>query len=183
MARAVQRRRPANVGRRPRRRVEFARRRIDSLGVTSGTAQLYDLLATFQTELGITSMLPGTTIMGIRYQIWVSAETAAKAGVNLTWGFITGPDTLDLADVVPDVDASLHLDWMQLMYRSVEGGLSAVSEGKNLVGNGDEGYATVRSRRKLEGLNDTLWLSLVPVFSGSGTLAIHVYTAVALALP
>ena len=176
VARGRTRRTYARVG---RRRVEIARRSLSAIGLASGVQGTADLLADWQTDLGMLSNLPGMTVMSVRYMLSIRAVTAAATSVAVNFGLQVGPASLDAIDVDPNV--FLHQDWMLLMQMDVPD--VALGNTQRLVGLGDQGYAVVKSRRKLQEIQDTLLLAYQVGFAGGGTLSLLGYFAVALALP
>ena len=172
-------RRSTRVARPGRRRVEIARRNVSALGLTSGLQGVADLLADWQTDLGMLANLLGMTVLGIRYRLDVRAVTAAATSVAINWGFQVGDQTLDAIDVDPNV--YLHQDWMLLMQTRVPN--IALGDTQTLVGNGDQGYAVVKSKRKLQEIQDTLLFPYQVGFAGGGSLSLLGYFAIALALP
>jgi len=162
-----------------RRRVEIARRRISALGLSSGIQGVADLMADWQTDLGMLANLPGMTVLGVRYMLSIRAVTAAATSISVNWGLQVGDATLDAIDVDPNV--YLHQDWMLLMQTQQPN--LALGDTLNLVGNGDQGYAVVKSKRKLQEIQDTLLFPYQVGFAGGGTLSLLGYFAIALALP
>jgi len=119
------------------------------------------------------------TVLGIRYSLSIQAVTAAATAISVNWGFQVGPSSLDAIDVDPNV--FLHQDWMLLM-QSKPGNV-ALGDRQPLVGLGDQGYAVVKSKRKLQEIQDTLLFPYQVGFAGGGTLSLLGYFAIALALP
>jgi hypothetical protein len=173
---------PRARGRAPagRRRVELARSEIDATGlVGAGGANAFDVLSRWKSDLGILANIPGCTVMGIRYELAVRAVGAAATSVTTHFGFQVGDDTLDAVDIDPA--AFLHQDWMILMRKQPR--TLAIGDQQELVGTGDQGYAVVKSKRKLHEISDTLWFAYNVAFGGGGTMDLRGMFAVALALP
>jgi len=76
----------------------------------SGVA-IEDLLGDFRTEMGITRMLPGTTIGAIKGRVTFGHDTVTALGIPqvVLAGIIVAQDNIDAADLDP---AFVTLDWM-----------------------------------------------------------------------
>ena len=143
---------------RPRRRVDIARASASASGLANGAVQLVDVLATYDADLGVVEFPPGATCVGLKYSLRVaSASLATNLATRFFWGFLVGPRTLDAADLDPSLNP--HLNWMEWGARYI--GFSTAGADVPLVGAGDDGFRTVRSMRKLQELQETVWFAIV----------------------
>jgi hypothetical protein len=167
-------------GARQRRRVELARSSFNASGLAAGNAQIREVLAPWNTDLGLVGNLPGMTVMGIRYRFSVSYSAAQAApGAIVTWGFQVTDQSVDNVDIDPSI--FLHQDWMEW---GNDAGLIVPAGARTvLLGNGDDGFRTVRSRRKLGQIQETLFFAVNSTVPSGGTWGFAMTSSVALALP
>jgi hypothetical protein len=152
---AYRRGRRPGAPRRQLRRVEIARslRGNSALGIGVLTD---DLFVDWRADTGTLNAPPGITVVGIRYRLAVGGATGAANSQRITYGFQVGSTELDAADMSPNDD--LHQDWME--WGSFNSSYAA-NEWKQVVGAGDEGFRHVKSMRKLNAIQETLWFGIV----------------------
>ena len=133
----------------------------------------------YETDAGIVQMIPGITIVGIKYKL-VFMNTLAQAvpGATFAWGFLVGPNTLDAADLDPNVNK--HLDWMEWGMLQVQRGAGDVLIP---LGNADDGFRSVRSMRKMGELDTALFSAVSAQLPGGGTWSYSMISSVAFKLP
>jgi len=118
--------------------------------------------------------------MGIRYRLEVFYSTAQAApGAIFTWGFQVAAQDVEAVDIDPSV--TLHQDWME--WGSDAGLVVPAGSRVVLVGGGDDGFRTVRSRRKIGQIQETLFFSCNSTVPSGGTWGFAMVASVALALP
>ena len=132
-------------------------------------------------------MEPGTTVMGINYNLifnFSAASAAAALDHVISWGILVGLDTLDAADMDPSVH--VHLPWLDWGFNSFNSGASVnvAATAHPAQGNSMDGhvYAKVRARRRLDNINETCWLC-VKATTPAGTWGFDYSASVHLALP
>jgi hypothetical protein len=127
--------------------------------------------------MGLLNHPPGITIMGIRYTLEVGSGVAITLGY--TWGILVTDS--GVASSVINPSSKEHLDFMEWGQKTV--GLSAATPGSvaQLVGNGDDGFRTVRSRRRLNEMFDNL--AFVIVSDSATATSYNVGISVHFALP
>src|SRR6266545_2063095 len=133
----------APIRRAPRRVVDVARFDFAASTLVNAT-QSSDVFSDYNASMGILVHPPGITIVGIRYSLTVFSATAIFVGY--TWGFIVTDQGIAAAQLDPDTNR--HLDFMEWGFKTVLVGPSPLPT-PVLVGNGDDGFRTVRSMRKL----------------------------------
>ena len=160
-------------------RIGTARRRVDTARMFNSAALIAATPATFkpmgawQADLGMAGNLPGLTIAGIRYRLSI-ASTVAQTN-NVAWGFIVAERMITTAaDFGPK--AHEHLDWME--YGRGVFSTPALTD-VQLLGGGDDGFRTVRSKRKLREIED----ELVFVIESAQAITFNLSTSVAVMLP
>jgi hypothetical protein len=164
----------------PRRVVDVARVRSTVVGASGGTALILDTFATYKTKAGILTIPPGITIVGIRYSLNISfTAVQLNGGAGVDWGFIVAPDTSDADDLDPSLNT--HLDWMEW---GSSRHLSVVTAGGgfSMVGNGDDGFRTVRSMRKISEIGLQLFFMITPT-AVSGTFGYGLAASIHFKLP
>ena len=167
MARTNVRRRSVGFARRGGRRKADVARRTFQTSTLGLTAQSDNVLGQYQTDAGLLAHPPGITIVGIRYTLSFFLSTPAAIAPNtFYWGFIV-TDGGTPASVI-DPAANEHLDWMEYGNKTLASGQGAQSI-LSMVGNGDDGFRTVRSRRRLNELSDILAFAVVAGSSGPFT--------------
>ena len=168
MPRAIVRRRGGVIrARGGRRKADVARRtfQTSTLGLT---AQSDNVFSQYQTDAGLLAHPPGITVVGIRYTLSFFLTTPAAISPNtFYWGFIV-TDGGTPASVI-DPAANEHLDWMEYGNKTMASGQGAQSLLVPL-GQGDDGFRTVRSRRRLNELSDILAFAVVAGSSGPFTV-------------
>ncbi len=161
----------------PRRKVELARSSQGQSGL-GVSPLLSDLLADWLADAGLLRIPPGVTIGGMKYRLTVGGATAAiTTPLTVTWGIGVFPDTID--DVDLDPNTSRHIDWLE--WGSFSSTFLA-AESKQLNGNGDDGFRTVRSKRRVDGIEQQLLLSIKASSAPAG-LSFNVMSSTALLLP
>jgi len=113
--------------------------------------------------------------MGIRYTLACN-NTVQVAEQGLTWGIIVVPTGIGAANVNPNTQQ--HLDWMEWGKRKFTQPAASVV---NVVGLGDDGFRTVRSRRKLAALEEDLLFVLL-FDAGASTNSYFIQASVVLAM-
>jgi len=117
-------------------------------------------------------------VVGIRYDLQVAnVAVGAVAFAEFVWGFIVGFNPTTPGDVDPLL--LQHRSWM-------EWGRKTVSLGANnvftpLVGGGDEGFRTVRSKRRMNEVEDDLLFVIKA--TTAGPFQYTMISTVALMLP
>jgi len=136
--------------RRPQRRKRvWARSNIRHLGA-SVTPLATDLLLEFKTKLGANA-LPGATVGAIRWNLLVTGVGANTLtdDVNKAFiGMIVAPDAVEAVDIDPLIHP--HLNWMWWEIFPFHQGATGENTRPEVRETG--------SMRKLEELNETLWL-------------------------
>jgi hypothetical protein len=116
---------------------------------------MLDVLSDWEGDAGLLSGAPaGSTIMGLRYHLSCAHTTTANS-VVVHWGAIVVPEATGAAQVDPVVYR--HLDWMDFGIQARSFPANTMQE---LVGRGDMGFRTVRSRRRLQNVEDRLYFVL-----------------------
>ena len=141
----------------PRRVVDVARGFVGSS--TLGTTPLVsDVFSAYDTDAGILNHPAGITIVGIRYTLAVGL---AALNSRLQWGFIVVPAGIAASVIHPGTNQ--HADFMEWGSKAVT---TTATAWENLVGNGDEGFRTVRSMRKLKEMQSNLAFVIVNDVAG-----------------
>jgi len=155
-----------------RRKRVWARTRHTILDQTTN-ASLESLLADYRTDAGLTRNPPGVTVGGIRGRIaWEPSAYAAGQIDELAVGIVVAPDTVEAVDLDPA--AFLHLDWM-LYERFAFGGAAGAHVNEFVV--------NVRSQRKMEELNEDLFVVFTPAMGTPRTLDVTTQFSTLLILP
>jgi len=169
----------ARAAPRARRRVELARSAFNSTGNVAGAVTFREPLAPWNTDIGLVGNLPGMTIMGIRYRLEVFYSIAQTSPAIFTWGFQVTDQDVEAIDIDPSV--TLHQDWME--WGSDAGLIVPANTRTVLVGGGNDGFRTVRSRRKIGQIQNTLFFVCNSTVPSGGTWGFGMVASVALALP
>jgi hypothetical protein len=135
-------------------------------------------LASWTTDAGLLHHPAGCTVVGIRYRLAVCNPAApAVPFADFAWGFLVGDNPTTAADLDPS--SHEHLDWLEWGRAVVS--LPANSVFVDLVGKGDDGFRTVRSKRKMEEIEDDLMFVIKA--STAGPFQFTMVSSVALMLP
>jgi hypothetical protein len=118
-------------------------------------------------------MLPGLTVGGIRYRLSIS--TASAQTTTLTWGWLVGNEMITTAQDFSPVTQQ-HMDWMEYG----RGVFTTVPTTElQIVGGGDDGFRTTRSRRLIKEIED----KLIFAAEASQACTLNMNCSVAVALP
>ena len=160
----------------PRRQVEIARLSFGNtaLGVSTLTQ---NLLGDWSSDAGLVNNPAGITVAGIKYRLFLGGATVAVTSIRVTWGIQVNSVDIEGDDINPDTRQ--HLDWME--WGVFQGGFAA-NEWKAVHGNGDEGFRSVRSKRKVNGLEQNLLLC-INASSSPTNFGFHIAASTALLMP
>ena len=165
--------RTGRIGQRPRRRVDTARFNT-RVTLVANTPNITRPLSQWIADIGLAAggQFPGMTIAGIRYRLSANAGATAITTAEVCWGFgVFNEMTTTAADFSPV--SKQHLDWME--YGRGDFTLP-VNTNVQLLGNGDEGFRTVRSKRKILEVEDDLQFVIqsdaAPSFTLSASVAV-----------
>ena len=114
--------------------------------------------------------------MGIKYRLWITNDAAPLNG-EVGWGFIVARNPTTTSDLDPIVHE--HLSWME--WSRTPFVAPAANTFVPLVGGGDDGFRTVRSRRKLNEIEDDLLFCIVA--TTASTFIYEMISTVAIMLP
>jgi hypothetical protein len=175
MPRTVVRRSRAPLRRGSPRQVEIARAGVGSgFGVATSEAEL---LTSWIADAGLLTVPAGITIVGIKYRLAVGNVTTAANNVSIVWGIqVVGTDT-DPDDLNPRIEE--HQNWME-WGRFI--GDFPVGVWRYPNGNGDDGFRTVRSMRKISGIEQKL-VFVINASSAVAGLSFDVGASIAMKLP
>ena len=122
---------------------------------------LEDLLSDYRAEAGLVRNPPGMTVGGVRFSLYWEPSALPAAGSQDEWsvGIIVAPDTLEAVDMDPGATSMGHLDWMYIR-RFAWGNVSAPGSLFYDVGQ-------VRAMRKMEELNETIFMVFSPAMGTS----------------
>ena len=154
----------------------WARTRHNVLNATS-VVTLESLLGDYRAEAGLLKNPPGMTVGGIRGSYYWEPDALPAAGSQdeFSVGILVAPDTVEAVDIDPSGASMQHLDWLWLDRRAW-GNLSA-------AGTPFSHQVTVRAQRKMEELNEDLFLAFAPGMGTPRTLDITFQFSVLLILP
>lgn len=158
-----------------RRKVETARASIQIIN-TGGSVNVARVLDTWFQDMGLSAAggLPGLTVGGLRYRLTLFNASAINT-LGLTWGFIVVPEMItSAADFSPA--AKQHLDWMEYGRGSFTVPANTQTP---VVGNGDEGFRTTRSKRVVREIEDALFF----VVESTSTVTVTCDVSCAVFLP
>lgn len=143
--------------RRPKKRKLVWARTTGQFNIVAGTPQSADLLATFETAYG--AQLLGATIMRIRgYESYLETQ-AIQLTVTTHVGIIVGPQDLDANDVDPSATTGAFNDWMSYTSHRYSGRYLATGDATvPSLGPLHEYSVDVKAKRRLEELNQSLWI-------------------------
>jgi hypothetical protein len=127
-------------------------------------------------EAGILEVPPGVTVAGCRYRLALGGATTAGQ-LKVTYGILVAPGNLPSTNQNPETQK--HLDWMEWGTYQAN---YAVGEWKQVNGNGDDGFRTVRSKRKFDGLNTQMSFCLIADVNLAG-FSYHLGASVPFLLP
>jgi len=144
----------------------------DGVVLAAGGNDFWDLLAPFQGAYGADVL--GSTIMRIR-MIFSVQGTEPLERVNLTHGAGVFPETLAVAEMDPF--NNIHLDWM--FWESTIA--STARDSATTVGMISNEHVDIRSKRKLDELQDGLFLAAHN--NSPSDVIYHWTTSVLIALP
>lgn len=159
----------------PRRKRIWARQGINSTAVTTAAPFQQDLLSTLKLSLGGAWPL-GVTVGPI---VLSGLQTRTSALVEVTPRIVIGVrvGAVNIEAVDQDPAADTMLDWM--MWSAFPASSAATT---NLViGDGPDGSFRTSSMRKLEEVNDSLWL--VVGTPDTGTFNVRGYASTLVILP
>lgn len=160
----------------PRRKRVWARQGINSVAVTVGAPAQINLLGSLQSALGGATPLGATVGPVILSGLQCRTSSLVEVTPRIVLGVTVASVDIEAVDQDPAV-AHQHLDWM--LWSAFPAPSSA---GVNLViGDGPDGSFRTASMRKLEEVQQTLWL--VAGTPDTGTFNVRGYASTLVILP